>query len=219
MLSPRRTGRGTGCRAVAPAPGSAIDGQDLQMPHSRPRLSTDEMRRLALEAARSILIEEGPQAVTLMAVAKRINRTHANILHHFGSAGELRRAMAEMMVGRVATEIGAKVVRVRETEGDLREIVDITFDVFEKQGMAALMSWMILSGEHDGIAPILDAVHNLVEELGEYRGAPLRQITQILVLTALGEGMIGGPIAEALEVPRETARATLAAQLRIMRGW
>ena len=189
------------------------------MPHTRPRLSTEEMRQLALEAARSILIEDGPQAVTLMAVAKRINRTHANILHHFGSAGELRRAMAEMMTGRIIGEIGQKVVEARQTEGDMREIVDITFDAFEKQGMAALMSWMILSGEHDGLAPILDAVHNLVEELGEYRGAPLRQITQMLVLTALGEGMIGAAIATALEVPRETARVTLAHQLRIMRGW
>lgn len=189
------------------------------MPHTRPRLSTDEMRRVALEAARSILIEDGPQGVTLMAVAKRINRTHANILHHFGSAGELRRAMAELMVGRVAAEIAEAVQRQRQGGGDIREVVDITFDAFEKQGIAALMSWMILSGEHEGLSPILSAVHSLVEELGEYRGAPLRQITQILVLTALGEGMIGGPIAEALEVPRETTRATLAHQLRIMRGW
>lgn len=189
------------------------------MPHKRPRLSTEEMRQIALEAARTILIEEGPQAVTLMAVAKRINRTHANILHHFGSAGGLRRAMAEMMVNRVTTAIGETVVRARQTEGDLREVVDITFDAFENQGMAALMSWMILSGEHDGLAPILDAVHNLVEGLGEHRGAPLREITQMLVLTALGEGLIGGAIANALGVSRETARTTLAQQLQIMRGW
>ena len=189
------------------------------MPHSRPRLSTDEMRHIALEAARTILIEDGPQAVTLMAVAKRISRTHANILHHFGSAGELRRAMAEMMIKRIISEIGEMVLRQRQTQGDIREVVDITFDAFEKQGMAALMSWMILSGEHDGLAPILDAVHNLVEELGEYRGTPVRQITQMLVLAALGDGMIGGQIAEALEVPRETTRATVAQQLRIMRGW
>ena len=189
------------------------------MPHTRSRLSTEEMREIALEAARAILIDDGPQAVTLMAVAKRINRTHANILHHFGSAGELRRAMAEMMVKRVIVEIGEAVQRQRQTESDIREVVDMTFDAFEKQGMAALMSWMILSGEHEGLTPILDAVHNLVEELGEHRGAPLRQITQMLVLTALGEGLIGGSIAAALDVPRDTARATLAHQLQSMRGW
>ena len=103
------------------------------MPHSRSRLSTGEMRQIAIEAARAILIEEGPQAVTLTAVAKRINRTHANILHHFGSAGELRSAMAEMMVGRIADEIGKMVRRQRESGGDLREVVDITFDAFEKE--------------------------------------------------------------------------------------
>jgi AcrR family transcriptional regulator len=189
------------------------------MPHKRLRLSTEEMRELALEAARAILIEQGPQAVTLMAVAKRINRTHANVLHHFGSAGELRRAMAEMMIRRMTAEIAAVVVRQRETEGDLRELVDMTFDAFEKQGMAALMSWMVLSGEHEGLAPMLDAVHNLIEELGEYRGAPLRQITQLLVSAALGDGLIGGPIAAALDLPRETMRATLAHQLRLMRGY
>jgi AcrR family transcriptional regulator len=189
------------------------------MPHTRSRLSTEEMRELALEAARTLLIDEGPQAVTLMAVAKRINRTHANVLHHFGSAGELRRAMAEMMIRRIAAEIGEVVLRQRQTEGDIRELVDMTFDAFEKQGMAALMSWMILSGERDGLSPILDAVHNLVEELGEHRGAPLREITQMLVIAALGDGMIGGPIAAALELPRETTRAVLARQLGLMRGW
>lgn len=36
----------------------------------------------ALEAARGLLVETGPQAVTLKAVAGRIGRTHANLLHH-----------------------------------------------------------------------------------------------------------------------------------------
>ena len=122
-------------------------------------------------------------------------------------------------IGRMIAEIGEVVVRLRQTEGDLRELVDMTFDAFEKQGMAALMSWMILSGEHDGLAPVLEAVHNLIEELGEYRGAPLRQITLLLVLAALGDGMVGGPVSAALDLPRETMRATLAQQLRLMRGY
>ena len=43
---------------------------------------------------------------------------------------ELRSAMAEMMIGRIAAEIGDVVLRQRETEGDIRELVDMTFDAF-----------------------------------------------------------------------------------------
>ncbi|MDI1294906.1 MAG: TetR/AcrR family transcriptional regulator, partial [bacterium] len=39
----------------------------------RTRLSPDESRLAALEAARALLIEAGPQAVTLKAVAGRID--------------------------------------------------------------------------------------------------------------------------------------------------
>ncbi len=60
----------------------------------RRRLSQEESRTAALEAARKLLIEMGPQAVTLKAVAARIGRTHANLLHHFGSAAGLQKALA-----------------------------------------------------------------------------------------------------------------------------
>ena len=40
----------------------------------RARLSPDESRHAAVEAARMLLIEAGPQAVTLKAVAARIGR-------------------------------------------------------------------------------------------------------------------------------------------------
>jgi AcrR family transcriptional regulator len=47
----------------------------------RRRLSPEASRDAALEAARVLLVEQGPQAVTLKAVAGRIGRTHANLLH------------------------------------------------------------------------------------------------------------------------------------------
>ena len=52
----------------------------------RRRLSPEESREAALDAARALLVESGPQAVTLKAVAGRIGRTHSNLLHHLGSA-------------------------------------------------------------------------------------------------------------------------------------
>ncbi|HET9628547.1 MAG TPA: TetR family transcriptional regulator, partial [Novosphingobium sp.] len=61
---------------------------------SRRRLPQEQSRALALDAARALLLEAGPQAVTLKSVAARIDRTHANLLHHFGSAAGLQRALA-----------------------------------------------------------------------------------------------------------------------------
>ena len=58
----------------------------------RRRLPQEESRRTALQAARTLLLESGPQSVTLKAVAGRIGRTHANLLHHFGSAAAVARA-------------------------------------------------------------------------------------------------------------------------------
>ena len=67
----------------------------------RERLSPEQSRASALEAARRLLIEQGPQAVTLKAVAAEIGKTHANLLHHFGSAAGLQAALAGLISDRV----------------------------------------------------------------------------------------------------------------------
>ena len=89
----------------------------------RRRLSPGESRDTALEAARALLLEAGPQAVTLKAVAAKIGRTHANLLHHFGSAAELQRALAESIAGTVTSEIGAAVMRARGNHDASRELL------------------------------------------------------------------------------------------------
>ena len=87
----------------------------------RRRLSPEESRDAALEAARAILIEAGPQAVTLKAVAARIGRTHANLLHHFGSAAGLQRALARSLAETVCNQI-AGLIHVPDRErGEARK--------------------------------------------------------------------------------------------------
>ena len=68
---------------------------------SRKRLNSEESRSAALEAARLLLLEQGPQAVTLKAVAAKVGRTHANLLHHFGSAAGLQAELARSIADRV----------------------------------------------------------------------------------------------------------------------
>src|SRR5690349_12617608 len=94
------------------------------------RLSPEASRSAALEAARELLIEAGPQAVTLKAVAARMGRTHANLLHHFGSAAGLQKALSETMAERITRRIGEAVLKVRAGQGSRRDVVDLTFDAF-----------------------------------------------------------------------------------------
>lgn len=182
----------------------------------RRRLSPEESRDAALEAARAILLEYGPQAVTLKAVAARIGRTHANLLHHFGSAADLQRALIASMAARITGTIRAAVLRARAGDQDPREVVELTFDAFGREGAAALASWMILSGNEDALDPILTAIHDLVDELAEGHTdatRPIHDETLQLVLMALGDAILGAPMARALGLPRDHARALALAAL------
>ena len=178
-------------------------------PPPRRRLSPEESRDAALDAARSLLVEHGPQAVTLKAVAARIGRTHANLLHHFGSAAGLQKALIARMAQGIVGTIGAAVLRTRAGDQDPGEVVDLTFDAFGKGGAGALASWMILSGDEDALDPILTAIHDLVDELAEgHTGGdrPIHEETLQLVLMALGDALLGAPMARALGLPRDKAR-------------
>ena len=99
---------------------------------SRKRLNPEESRSAALEAARRLLLDQGPQAITLKAVAAEVGRTHANLLHPFGSAAGLQAELVRSIAGRVTASIADSVERARLHETDAREIVDKTFDAFDR---------------------------------------------------------------------------------------
>jgi AcrR family transcriptional regulator len=178
-------------------------------PPNRRRLSPEASRDAALEAARALLTDSGPQAVTLKAVATRVGRTHANLLHHFGSAEGLQHALAGHMATAITGTIREAVLRTRQEGHGSREVVDLVFDAFGRGGAGALASWMILSGNEDALDPILTATHDLVDELAAGEAAeqrPLREETLQLVLMALGDALLGAPMARALGLAREKAR-------------
>ena len=181
----------------------------------RTRLSPEESRSAALAAARKLLLEQGPQAVTLKAVAAEIHRTHANLLHHFGSAAGLQGELAKSIADSVNDSIAEAVERARSGDADAREIVDQCFDAFGKEGAGALAAWMILTGNRDALNPILDSIRGLVAQLAvgqeEHHVA---ESTLSLVLNALGDSLLGPPIAEALGLPRDAARDLAAQRLR-----
>jgi AcrR family transcriptional regulator len=182
---------------------------------TRKRLSPEESRSAAIEAARALLLEQGPQGVTLKAVAARMGRTHANLLHHFGSAAALQGELARSIAESVTASIAETVARARAGEADPREIVDRTFDVFDREGAGALAAWMILTGNKDALDPILESIRGLVAQLSVGREEQrVAESTLALVLSALGDSLLGAPIAKALGMPCDTARELAAERLR-----
>ncbi|MCX9148843.1 TetR/AcrR family transcriptional regulator [Erythrobacter sp. WG] len=186
---------------------------------SRKRLTPEESRLSALEAARALLIETGPQAVTLKAVSARIGRTHANLLHHFGSASGLQKALAEHLARTVCQTIVEAVHASRAGLGSPREVVDLAFDAFDREGAGALTSWMLLTGNEDALDPIIAIIHDLIDELAPTEPPEhiaerrLHRETLTLVLLALGDALIGGALAKSLGLPRDAARERAAAML------
>ena len=62
-----------------------------------------------MAAARVLLIEGGPGAVTLANVGRAIAMSHTNVIHHFGSASGLQAALMAYMVRDLADALSAAI--------------------------------------------------------------------------------------------------------------
>ena len=121
------------------------------------------------------------------------------------------------MADGIVAEIRTAVLAARAGEQDPAEIVRLTFDAFDRGGAGALASWAILTGNHDALDPVLSAIHVLVDELSGDEGLsarPVAEETLQLVLSALGDALLGAPMARALGLPRDTARRLAADGLK-----
>ena len=173
----------------------------------RRRLSHQESRAAAIEAARDLLLLAGPQAVTLKAVAAKVGRTHANLLHHFGSAAELQQALASEMATTICASIAEAVAARRAGEASRRDVVDLVFDAFGRQGGGALASWMLVTGNRDALDPVMETIHALIDRLHPDDGEVIRATVLTLVLMALGNSLMGEPLARSLGLSADAARA------------
>ena len=174
---------------------------------TRKRLPPDESRAAAVAAARDLLTSEGVAAVTLKAVAAKIGRTHANLLHHFGSVAGLHAALAGDIAVSVAGSITGSIGRMRRGEARLRDVIEEMFDAFLEQGAGELIAWVVLTRQREALEPIVAAIAQVVRDIsdpGEQR--PLDQATLGLVLLAIGDSLAGSEVARACGLPRSAAR-------------
>jgi len=173
----------------------------------RKRLSPQESRALAVAAARELLRDEGVAAVTLKSVAAKIGRTHANLLHHFGSVADLHRALAEDIAATVSASISEAIGKRRRGEASERDVVDAMFDAFRTERVGELIGWIALTRQRKALEPVIETVRTIVEDFraaGDTR--PMDRVTLGLVLMAIGDSLVGEEIAGASGLEREAVR-------------
>lgn len=186
-------------------------------PAKRRKRSAEEARDEALAAARTLLLEGGPTAVTLAAVGKVVGMTHANVIHHFGSAAGLQSALMASMVRDLTVALDGAVAHVRSDAAAPRQLIDIVFDAFDSGGAGRLAAWIALSGDLTRLEPVRQAVEDLVqaimEKFGETGDESRRRITSSVLLIAtmaFGDATIGGPLRDMLGREDEAGRAVTA---------
>lgn len=188
----------------------------------RRKRSPTEAREEALAAGRALLLSGGPKAVTLSNVGKAVGMTHANVIHHFGSAAELQSALMGSMVADLTKAIEGAVAHVRSDSAAPRQLVDIVFDAFENGGAGMLAAWIALSQELSHLQPVSEAVNSLVraiEERAQVEGeAAHRRVTSAVLLIALcafGDSVIGNPLRTMLGRDKDAARRVTARLLPV----
>lgn len=183
----------------------------------RRRRSPEEARREALASARDLLLARGPNAVTLTSVAGEIGVTHANLIHHFGSADGLQSALMASMTADLSDALDAAIIRLRTDDGAPLEVVNAVFTAFSTGGAGRLAAWIAMSGDLSHLEPVRAAVQNLVAAIKEKIGASGGQADDIIgsavlfiALSAFGDALIGDPLRDMLGQDDDAGRQVVA---------
>jgi AcrR family transcriptional regulator len=179
------------------APGRAPD----RIPR-RKRLA-DEAREEGLVAARRLLLDHGPGAVTLANVGRELGMSHANVLHHFGSAAGLQSALMGSMITDLTRALDDAVAALASDGAAPRVLVDRVFDAFGRGGAGQLAAWIAMSRDFGHLEPIRDAVGALVAAFRDKfvdkdADARVRAAVLLIAVCAFGDAVIGPQLREML---------------------
>ena len=177
----------------------------------------DEARDEGLVAARRLLLDGGPAAVTLANVGRAIGMSHANVLHHFGSAAGLQSALMGSMIRDLTAALDDAVTALNNDNAAPRMLVNRVFDAFDQGGAGQLAAWIAMSRDFGHLEPIRDAVRALVvafrdKFVDEGADARVRAAVLLIAVCAFGDAIIGPHLRAMLDQDDDALR-TITAKL------
>jgi AcrR family transcriptional regulator len=189
----------------------------IEEPHlkcRRVRRTPEAARDAILASAHRLLIEQGPQGVTLKAIAEAIGMTHGNIGHHFGSSSLLQEALIGYAAVNLSMRLRDSTTRFQAGYLTQQDLVTAIFDAIRESGCGRLVAWCSASGEGALLTPLLAA---LEEHLGQLRAmkppALLAKSNEVglmalsIVSFALTASLLDNHLEKALHMPEGCLQA------------
>ncbi|MCA2263253.1 TetR/AcrR family transcriptional regulator [Mycobacterium marseillense] len=152
------------------------------MSQPRIRRRPDEAKSLILKAAEELLIEGGPRAIEVRAVAERVGMTDAGINHHFQGRDGLLVALLRHGGGRVRAAVEHAAQDWVRRGARVAELVDCIATVYEDGYGELAMALHAAGWRDDGggiLDPVVDALHAARKKSGGHR--PARSDTRLAV--------------------------------------
>lgn len=187
----------------------------------RPRRTATDSRDRMLAAARRLLVEQGPAALTLAEVAADMGVRHTNVLHHFGSAAGLRAALIQLIVEEAGGAAEEAIRQLRAGRAPIAGIVEALFDAFASQGLARLLAWATLADGTDALERLNAEVATRIGRIA-LDGPPgsrdrLARAAQLLIGQAFAEALLGEGLSRALGREEGSMRTDLVHMLQELR--
>jgi AcrR family transcriptional regulator len=178
------------------------------------------MRMQALAAARRLIVEGPPDALTMRAVADAAGVTYPNLSHHFGSAAGLHAAIAEELVRELLAGLQTVGMEMHLQNHDYRLLVDRVFDLFDRDGLGRVLGWLVNSGEASRLEPVNQLLAQFIAERSRGRtkaeAKRIARVALIVSFAAYAESIVGPALGKVLATPAALRRDYFAAALHAL---
>ncbi|AKU18157.1 TetR/AcrR family transcriptional regulator [Luteipulveratus mongoliensis] len=163
------------------------------MSTTRVRRTPREAQALILEAAERLLVEGGPPAVQVRAVAQRVGMTDAGVTHHFRSREGLLIALLRHGGRRLRKAVEGVTGTWVDERASVAELVDGIADVYE-EGYGELAIALHAAGWRDEGSGMLDPVVEVLHQArNRTEGQQPRRAETRLAVAALHQALATEP--------------------------
>jgi TetR/AcrR family transcriptional regulator, repressor for neighboring sulfatase len=175
------------------------------------RRKPDAVREEALAIGRRLLAQGGPGAITLKAIGAEMGMSHANLIHHFGSAEAFQDQLKSTLVQELTETATALVRRYRAGQARIADIVDMVFAAYSSGGIGTLVAWSALTKRGHEDHGLDEAILELVTVLQEVMAGPqasnrARAAVCLVTFMALGNSLLGKSLAKTMGSDRDEMR-------------